>query len=55
MTALQPDYFDRPLAEVDPEVAEAIGHEIERQQRTLEMIASENFVPRPSSSVRAAC
>src|ERR1700709_2659203 len=46
MTALQPDYFDRPLAEVDPEVAEAIGHEVERQQRTLEMIASENFVPR---------
>src|SRR4051794_21233461 len=45
MTALQPDYFERPLAEVDPEVAEAIGHELERQQRTLEMIASENFVP----------
>src|SRR6187397_2184098 len=45
MTALQPDYFDRPLAEVDPEVAEALGHEVERQQRTLEMIASENFVP----------
>ena len=45
MTDLQPDYFERPLAEVDPEIAEAIGHEIERQQRTLEMIASENFVP----------
>src|ERR1700754_2151561 len=45
MTALSPDYFERPLAEVDPEVAEAIGHELERQQRTLEMIASENFVP----------
>src|SRR3954454_1379098 len=45
MTALAPDYFDRPLAEVDPEVAEALGHEVERQQRTLEMIASENFVP----------
>jgi glycine hydroxymethyltransferase len=45
MPDLQPDYFERPLAEVDPEVAEAIGHEIERQQRTLEMIASENFVP----------
>src|SRR3954469_16017784 len=45
MTALAPDYFDRPLAEVDPEVAEALGHEAERQQRTLEMIASENFVP----------
>ena len=45
MTALQPDYFERPLSEVDPEVAEAIGNELERQQRTLEMIASENFVP----------
>jgi glycine hydroxymethyltransferase len=45
MADLQPDYFERPLAEVDPEVAEAIRHEIERQQRTLEMIASENFVP----------
>jgi glycine hydroxymethyltransferase len=45
MTALQPDYFERPLADVDPEVAEAIGHELERQQSTLEMIASENFVP----------
>src|ERR1700755_1520244 len=45
MADLQPDYFERPLAEVDPEVAEAIGHELERQQRTLEMIASENFVP----------
>ena len=45
MTELQPDYFERPLAEVDPEVAEAIDHELDRQQRTLEMIASENFVP----------
>ena len=45
MTELQPDYFERPLAEVDPEVAEAIDHELDRQRRTLEMIASENFVP----------
>ena len=45
MTELPADYFERPLAEVDPEVAEAVGHELERQQRTLEMIASENFVP----------
>jgi len=45
MTDLQPDYFERPLADVDPEVAAAIGRELERQQRTLEMIASENFVP----------
>jgi glycine hydroxymethyltransferase len=46
MTDLQPDYFERPLAEVDPEVADAIESELRRQQRTLEMIASENFVPR---------
>jgi glycine hydroxymethyltransferase len=39
------DLFNSPLLDVDPEVAEAIGHELERQQRTLEMIASENFVP----------
>ncbi|HEY7961784.1 MAG TPA: serine hydroxymethyltransferase [Solirubrobacteraceae bacterium] len=45
-TELSPDYFDRPLAEVDPEIAEAVAGELERQQNTLEMIASENFVPR---------
>jgi glycine hydroxymethyltransferase len=45
MTDLQPDYFERPLAEVDPEVADAIDAELGRQRRTLEMIASENFVP----------
>src|SRR5471030_897770 len=33
----------RPLAEVDPEVAEAIRHEVERQHGQLELIASENF------------
>jgi glycine hydroxymethyltransferase len=42
---LSPDFFNLPLAEVDPEVAHAIAQEVERQQRTLEMIASENFVP----------
>ena len=45
MPELSPDFFNRPLAEVDPEVADALAHELERQQRTLEMIASENFVP----------
>src|SRR3954462_14803149 len=45
MTDLSPDFFNRPLAEVDPEIADAVQHELERQQRTLEMIASENFVP----------
>ncbi|MBZ5620836.1 MAG: serine hydroxymethyltransferase [Acidobacteriia bacterium] len=33
----------RPLAEVDPEVYEAIQHEVERQGSQLELIASENF------------
>jgi glycine hydroxymethyltransferase len=45
MTDPQPDFFERPLAEVDPEVAEALDRELDRQRRTLEMIASENFVP----------
>jgi glycine hydroxymethyltransferase len=45
MSDLSPDYFNRPLAEVDPEVAAALRGELERQQNTLEMIASENFVP----------
>ncbi len=46
MNELSPDYFNRPLAEVDPEIAEVLRGELEREQRTLEMIASENFVPR---------
>jgi hypothetical protein len=36
----------QPLAELDPEVANAIAGELSRQRNTLEMIASENFVPR---------
>src|ERR1051325_3769032 len=32
------------LAEVDPEVADAIRHEVRRQAEGLELIASENFV-----------
>ena len=46
MSELSPDYFNRPLAEVDPEVAAALRGELARQKDTLEMIASENFVPR---------
>ncbi|WP_298176447.1 serine hydroxymethyltransferase [Saccharomonospora sp.] len=37
--------FDADLATVDPEVAEAVAAELDRQQSTLEMIASENFAP----------
>src|SRR3954447_24397333 len=45
MPDLPNDFFERPLAEVDPEIAEALDKELVRQQSTLEMIASENFVP----------
>jgi glycine hydroxymethyltransferase len=37
--------LDRDLADLDPEVAAAVGAELRRQQSTLEMIASENFAP----------
>src|SRR5205085_4339592 len=43
---LDPAYFNEPLSSVDPEIAEVLHRELERQQHTLEMIASENFVPR---------
>jgi glycine hydroxymethyltransferase len=38
--------FNSPLAEVDPEIAAVLASELGRQRGTLEMIASENFVPR---------
>ena len=46
LTDLPPDLLNRPLAEVDPEIAAVLRGELARQQETLEMIASENFVPR---------
>ena len=38
--------FNAPLSEVDPEIAAVLEQELGRQRNTLEMIASENFVPR---------
>jgi glycine hydroxymethyltransferase len=38
--------LDMPLADFDPEVQAAVASELQRQQGTLEMIASENFAPR---------
>jgi len=35
---------ERPLEAIDPHIAQAIDQEVERQARTLELIASENFV-----------
>ena len=45
MTDLPDDFQTAPLAEVDPQIAEVLERELTRQQSTLEMIASENFVP----------
>jgi glycine hydroxymethyltransferase len=45
VTDLPPDYFAKHVSEVDPEIAEVLENELRRQESTLEMIASENFVP----------
>lgn len=42
----QSNVNNAPLAEVDPEIAKVLGLELGRQRDSLEMIASENFVPR---------
>ncbi|MEN9740603.1 MAG: hypothetical protein RLZ72_869 [Actinomycetota bacterium] len=46
MTERQHSSFNAPLSEVDPEIAEVLNLELGRQRDYLEMIASENFVPR---------
>jgi hypothetical protein len=43
--AMTDQFFNAPLAEVDPEIAQVLERELERQRGYLEMIASENFVP----------
>jgi glycine hydroxymethyltransferase len=45
MADLPENFQNAPLSEVDPEIAGVLDAELRRQQRTLEMIASENFVP----------
>ena len=42
----QSAFFNEPIEVVDPEIAEVLAQELNRQRTTLEMIASENFVPR---------
>src|ERR1700744_3937537 len=44
--ALGHEFLDRSLAEVDPQIADAIAMETRRQNDTLELIASENHVSR---------
>ena len=45
MTDLPENFQTAPLGEVDPDIAAVLEAELRRQQGTLEMIASENFVP----------
>ena len=40
------DLFNAPIAQSDPQIARLLDAELDRQQDGLEMIASENFVPR---------
>ncbi len=46
MTAPIDSVMNQGLAQVDPEIAAVLDGELARQRNTLEMIASENFVPR---------
>ncbi|HEY0187673.1 MAG TPA: serine hydroxymethyltransferase [Cellulomonas sp.] len=46
MSAESIPLLDQSLSQVDPEIAAVLDGELARQQDTLEMIASENFVPR---------
>jgi len=44
--AQYPTFFSSDLADSDPDVADAIGKELTRQQTEIELIASENIVSR---------
>ncbi len=39
-------FFTAPLGQADPEIADAIGKELNRQRQEIELIASENIVSR---------
>ncbi|MEE8145566.1 MAG: serine hydroxymethyltransferase, partial [Kiloniellales bacterium] len=43
---MEESFFGSPLAETDPQLAEAIRGELRRQQDQIELIASENIVSR---------
>jgi glycine/serine hydroxymethyltransferase len=38
------EFFSKNLSEADPQIADAIAHELKRQQGKIELIASENIV-----------
>ena len=43
-SSLFPNFFSNSVAQTDPELAAAIGKELQRQQQEIELIASENIV-----------
>ncbi len=45
-TPIRPAFFGADLGTADPAIAEAIAHELKRQQNQIELIASENIVSR---------
>jgi glycine hydroxymethyltransferase len=51
---LPPGYFSAPVAATDPLIAEAIAHELTRQQDVIELIASENIVSRAVLEVQGS-
>ncbi|MCH8999989.1 MAG: serine hydroxymethyltransferase, partial [Proteobacteria bacterium] len=51
---MHPDYFTAGVAEIDPEIAAAIGDELARQQEVVELIASENIVSRAVLEVQGS-
>jgi glycine hydroxymethyltransferase len=54
VTSILPASLTASVAEVDPEIAEVLDKELRRQRTTLEMIASENFVPRAILEVQGS-
>jgi glycine hydroxymethyltransferase len=49
-----PSALNAGLADIDPEIAQVLDQELGRQRGTLEMIASENFVPRSVLQVQGS-
>lgn len=45
-SSLFPNFFSNTLTQTDPEIAQAIAQELDRQQHEIELIASENIVSR---------
>jgi len=54
MTVPNDSVMNQGLAQVDPEIAAVLDGELARQRGTLEMIASENFVPRAVLQVQGS-